>query len=71
MSPFLQRSIAYTLALGVGGVAAEGVNYWQGTPPSPTELEWLLFAVKLGGIVVVLAAAIDAVRWLLRLRNSN
>jgi uncharacterized membrane protein len=62
MSGFLQRAIAYTIAMGVGGLLAEGVNYWQGTPPSTDELRWLLFALKVGGIIVVVAATFDVAR---------
>jgi len=73
MSEFSKRAMGYTIAIGVAGIAAEGINYWQGTPPSTGELRWLLFLLEVGAGVVATALTIDLARWLWRRahRNSN
>jgi uncharacterized protein (TIGR03382 family) len=65
--------MAYTIAIGVAGVAAEGVNYWQGTPPTADDLQWLLFWVEVGGGIAAAALAVDGAAWLWRRshRKSN
>ena len=75
MSPFSKRAMAYTMGIGVACLVAEGVNYWQGTPPSIDELRWLLFIEEVGAILAGIGLTVDLARWIWRRvhmrQNSN
>lgn len=72
MSQFTKQALIIAVSLGVGGVAAEGFNYWQGTPPSTSELYEVQFIVGVGAFFAAIGLTIDAARWVWRnYRKSN
>lgn len=71
MSQFTRRVMAYTVAIIVAGVIGEGYNYWQGTPPTVSELRWLLLCVGIGGGLSAVGLTADLGMWLWRRRKSN
>ncbi len=71
LSQFTKQAMAIAVAIGVGGVIAEGFNYWQGTPPTVSELYVLQFMVGVAAFFAALGLSVDGARWLWRRRKSS